>query len=73
MKSFLKWIGWSKEEKLENEMTLDEYIISIRPKCQELSYISTPVTAADYPKDKTENRGDDDDNGPEEAGCLVLA
>ncbi|MEO2059413.1 MAG: hypothetical protein ABGW76_04980 [Mesonia sp.] len=78
MKTFFKIIGlvkkaFSTNDKLEkSEMTLDEYIISIRANKQELSYISTPVTAADYQHIR-KKKDSDDDNGPEEAGCLVLA
>ncbi len=47
---------------LKRELTLDEYIISIRPKKRELSNILVTI----------EPFKNDNDNGPEEAGCLEL-
>lgn len=68
MKKFLQKIGLLRVEKA---MTLDEYIISIRPKNRKLSYLTVPIFPEDLERAKDNRR--DDDNGPEEAGCLVLA
>ena len=68
MRKFLQKIGLIKVEK---EMTLDEYIISIRPKRRELALTYATVTPEDIERVRKGNR--DDDNGPEEAGCLILA
>ena len=43
MKKLLTFLGLRKKE-----MTLDEYIISIRPKTRELSHTYTVVTIDDY-------------------------
>ena len=67
MKNLLRKLGLMKEEK---EMTLDEYIISIRPKTRELSHLYTTV----LPSAKVEEEEEDDSqDGPEEAGCMVPA
>ncbi|WP_139277102.1 hypothetical protein [Salegentibacter echinorum] len=58
-------MGW----KQKDQISLDEYIVSIRPKRIELSRTAIPV----YDEDIIHSRRNNDDNGPEEAGCLVPA
>lgn len=69
MKNLLKMFGLIKEKK---EMTLDEYIVSIRPASVELSQTYLSVHPVKNTAERKINKKDDD-NGPEEAGCLVLA
>lgn len=61
MKKLLIKLGLIKHK----EMTLDEYIISIRPKARELSRTTIKHTPS-----KTNHNNNE---GPEEAGCLVTA
>ncbi len=63
MKKLLRILGIIKEEK---EMSLDEYIISIRPQKRQLSRISVQAT-----KKQKDNKNDND--GPEEAGYMIPA
>ncbi|MEO2061938.1 MAG: hypothetical protein ABGW97_03060 [Christiangramia sp.] len=76
MRALLRIFGIIKREEIvieEKEMTLDEYIISIRPKTQQLSQIKLTALPSEIIRARKANIKDDKDNGPEEAGCMVLA
>jgi hypothetical protein len=68
MKQIFKFFGLTKKR----EMTLDEYIISIRPKERQLSSLYTTVEPL-INTTSSEKEDLDKGEGPEEAGCLVPA